>query len=232
MSEAQAFRLRVTFRKSGRLALLSHLEVARALERTVRRAGLPFAVSQGFSPHMKIAFGAALPVGVGGTQECFDLYLTRYIAPEKAREALEAASVADLMPSSCEYLGNKAPAPSVAYPVSTYLVELAFLPKKGEPGGTEDKEPGRAEGLNKPCVSAELLVPPETVLVKRKNGEKELASADFLVGPLEGEGNMLRFSLRAHASGSLRVDAFVAALLAAHPDLEASAITRIAQRPV
>ena len=60
MSEPQQiFRLRLTFAKQGRLAMLSHLEVARALERTVRRAGLPYAVSQGFSPHMLIAFGAA-----------------------------------------------------------------------------------------------------------------------------------------------------------------------------
>ncbi len=54
--------------------MLSHLELARALERAVRRAQLPFAVSQGFSPHMRIAFGAALPVGVGGTAEIFDLF--------------------------------------------------------------------------------------------------------------------------------------------------------------
>ena len=65
MADPRNFRLRVEFCKQGRLALLSHLEVARALERAVRRAGLPFAISQGFSPHMKIAFGAALPVGVG-----------------------------------------------------------------------------------------------------------------------------------------------------------------------
>ena len=32
---------------------------------------------------MRIAFGAALPVGVGGTAEYFDLFLERYIAPDK-----------------------------------------------------------------------------------------------------------------------------------------------------
>ncbi len=77
MPDPSNFRLRVYFRKSGRCAMLSHLEVARALERAVRRAGLPYAISQGFSPHMKIAFGAALPVGVGGARECFDLQMTR-----------------------------------------------------------------------------------------------------------------------------------------------------------
>ena len=38
------------FRKSGRLRFLSHLELARALERSVRRAGLPYAVTQGSAP--------------------------------------------------------------------------------------------------------------------------------------------------------------------------------------
>ena len=79
MADPRLFRLRVTFHETGRLAMLSHLELARALERAVRRAQLPFAVSQGFSPHMRIAFGAALPVGVGGTAEIFDLFLTDYV---------------------------------------------------------------------------------------------------------------------------------------------------------
>ena len=38
---------------------------------------------------MKIAFGAALPVGVGSTCEIFDLQLTRYLAPDKALAALQ-----------------------------------------------------------------------------------------------------------------------------------------------
>ena len=86
MADPRLFRLRVTFRETGRLAMLSHLELARALERAVRRAQLPFAVSQGFSPHMRIAFGAALPVGVGGTAEIFDLFLTDYVPALRALE--------------------------------------------------------------------------------------------------------------------------------------------------
>ena len=93
MADPRLFRLRVTFRESGRLSMLSHLELARALERAVRRAQLPFAVSQGFSPHMRIAFGAALPVGVGGTAEIFDLFLTDYVPAPRALAALQEASL-------------------------------------------------------------------------------------------------------------------------------------------
>ena len=72
------FRLRVRYRKTGRLRWLSHLEVVHALERSIRRARLPYAVTQGFSPHMKASFGPALPVGTAGEHEYFDVWLTGY----------------------------------------------------------------------------------------------------------------------------------------------------------
>ena len=189
MADPRLFRLRVTFRETGRLAMLSHLELARALERAVRRAGLPYAVSQGFSPHMRIAFGAALPVGVGGTSEFFDLFLTDYVPPVKALAALQAASPADLMPTEACYVEPKAAAASVACPVSTYEVQLSAAPA--------------------------ALIVPETITVVRKKKEKTLAVADFLVGPVELDGDAVRFTLEAKPTGSLRADAFVRELLAA-----------------
>ena len=189
MADPCLFRLRVTFRETGRLAMLSHLELARALERAVRRAELPYAVSQGFSPHMRIAFGAALPVGVGGTSEFFDLFLTDYVAPAKALAALQEASPADLMPIEACYVEPKAAAASVACPVSTYEVQLSEAPV--------------------------ALSVPEAITVVRKKKEKTLAVADFLIGPVELNGATVRFTLEAKPTGSLRADAFVSELLAA-----------------
>lgn len=180
MSDPRLFRLRATFIEQGRLALLSHLEVAHTLERTVRRAGLPYAVSQGFSPHMKIAFGAALPVGVGSTCEIFDITLTDYVAPAAALEALQAASVADLMVQDCGYIEPRAAAASVAFPFSTYRVQCA-----GPVG--------------------EVQVP-ESIAVVRKKKQKELAVADFLATPFTVEGTAAVFTLEAKPTGSLRPD--------------------------
>ena len=178
----RVFRLRCTFVEQGRLALLSHLEVAHTLERTVRRARLPFAISQGFSPHMKIAFGAALPVGVGSTCEIFDLQLTEYVAPAKALSALQAASVADLMVQDCCYIENKAAAASVAFPFSTY--EVAFA------------QPVARIGI------------PETIGVVRKRKEKILVVSDYLVAPFSLSEGATRavFTLEAKPTGSLRPD--------------------------
>ncbi len=143
MADPRLFRLRVTFRETGRLAMLSHLELARALERAVRRAQLPFAVSQGFSPHMRIAFGAALPVGVGGTAEIFDLFLTDYVPAPRAlappasggesRRLVRGARARRPVPSRrCRRPADLYPppawdaAPSVA--LSTYEVVLSEAP--------------------------------------------------------------------------------------------------------
>lgn len=171
------FRLRVTYAETGRLVMLSHLEMARAMERAVRRAGLPYAVSQGFSPHMKIAFGAALPVGVGGMNEIIDVSLTEYVAPEKALAALQAASAPDLMPHEARYVTKEDAAASVAYPISTYEAVLD----------------GCAEGL----------ALPEEVRVVRKKKEKVLVPAEFSCAPMKAEGNTLTFVLEAKPTGRL-----------------------------
>ncbi|MEQ3362690.1 TIGR03936 family radical SAM-associated protein [Raoultibacter massiliensis] len=206
MPDPSNFRLRVYFRKSGRCAMLSHLEVARALERAVRRAGLPYAISQGFSPHMKIAFGAALPVGVGGTRECFDLQMTRYIAPEKVADALMEASVPDLMVTSCEYIGSRDLAASVAYPISTYRVVLSDTP--------------------------EHLDVPDEITVVRKKKEKILDPAEFLVGEIDQNKNILVFTLHAKPTGSLRPDVLLANMLDGDSGIYALSITRVEQRAV
>ena len=207
MTDPSLFRLRVRFAKMGRCVLLSHLELARALERAVRRARLPFAVSQGFSPHMKIAFGAALPVGVGGLDECFDLLLTQYVAPEKALEALQAASVDDLMPTACSYIGPRDAAASVAYPISSYQARIANL-------------------------SGEFLSVPDEIRVLRKKKEKILRVSDYLRGSLRYSTELVEtalggvsgaqdlqtltevlFELEAKPTGSLRPDVFLQACL-------------------
>lgn len=190
MPDPNLFRLRITFCKQGRLALLSHLEVARALERAVRRAGLPYAISQGFSPHMKIAFGAALPVGVGGLREIVDLQLVRYIAPERVLEVLQSSSAPDLMVKDCCYIEAGAPAASVAYPVSTYRALFS-------------------------CAPTSLSLPDEITVVRKKK-EKVLRVADFLVGDINLAGSVATFSLQAKPTGSLRPDVLLKACVSGY----------------
>lgn len=65
----------ITFRKTGLLKYLGHLDVVRAFDRAIRRAKLPVAYSQGFSPHTLLSFAMPLPVGVSGENELAGLEL-------------------------------------------------------------------------------------------------------------------------------------------------------------
>ncbi|MEF9475800.1 MAG: TIGR03936 family radical SAM-associated protein [Candidatus Mariimomonas ferrooxydans] len=68
-------KLRIRFSKTGELRYLSHLEVMTAFLRAIRRAKILLIYSKGNHPHPKISFGPALPVGVEGTNEYFDIEL-------------------------------------------------------------------------------------------------------------------------------------------------------------
>jgi radical SAM-linked protein len=68
-------RIRLRFTKTGKVRWTSHRDIARVWERTMRRAGLPVAYSQGFSPHPKLHFGLALSTGHESVAEFLDIDL-------------------------------------------------------------------------------------------------------------------------------------------------------------
>lgn len=53
----------------------SHLDIVRAIYRTIRRSHLPILNSTGFSPRYLVSFGPPLPVGVTSESEYFDIFL-------------------------------------------------------------------------------------------------------------------------------------------------------------
>ncbi|QRN81612.1 MAG: DUF2344 domain-containing protein, partial [Nocardiopsis sp. BM-2018] len=80
-------RLRVRYAKRGRMRFASHRDIARALERALRRASVPVAFSAGFSPHPKISYTGAAPTGA----EYLELTLAEARRPEEVRVAIDAA---------------------------------------------------------------------------------------------------------------------------------------------
>jgi radical SAM-linked protein len=54
----------------------------RSWERALRRAGIPLAYSEGFSPGPRLALAAPLPVGVTSSGELMDVYLAQRVAPQ------------------------------------------------------------------------------------------------------------------------------------------------------
>ncbi len=68
-------KIRFEFQKVGELCYLSHLELMRALQRALRRAGVPLAYTQGFNPQPKVSVAQALAVGVEGLRELGEVEL-------------------------------------------------------------------------------------------------------------------------------------------------------------
>ncbi|MEZ5371931.1 MAG: TIGR03936 family radical SAM-associated protein [Microthrixaceae bacterium] len=66
-------RARIRYTVTGRIRFLGHRDVARTWERALRRAGMPVAYSEGFSPRPKLHFGLALSVGHESLAEYVDV---------------------------------------------------------------------------------------------------------------------------------------------------------------
>jgi radical SAM-linked protein len=86
-----AQRLVIRYSKSGRMRFASHRDIARAVERGVRKAGLPVAYSAGFSPHPKISYAGGAPTGTASEAEYLEIALTGVCAAPDVRDRLNAA---------------------------------------------------------------------------------------------------------------------------------------------
>ncbi len=68
-------RVRVRFSKQGKIRFTSHRDLARVWERALRRADIPIAYTEGFSPRPKLSFGLALSTGHESHGEYLDVAL-------------------------------------------------------------------------------------------------------------------------------------------------------------
>ncbi len=84
-------KLRVRYAKRGRLRFSSTRDFQRALERALRRAGVPMAFSAGFHPHPRISYANAAPTGTASEAEYFEISLTERVSVTAVRAALDDA---------------------------------------------------------------------------------------------------------------------------------------------
>ncbi len=188
-------RLRISFARRDGTRYLSHLELMRMWERTLRRAGWRLAYSHGFNPHPKMSLAAALPVGVAGEAELMEVQL------ETARPVEEAATeLASQLPSGIEVRAvEDVPLDAPALQRSLQAAEyLAVCPK----APSEDQLLREVERM----VAAEQLM-------RERKKEARVQSYDlrpmirFLEATRDGAGRpVVRMELRTDAQGAGRPD--------------------------
>jgi radical SAM-linked protein len=69
-------RIRAIFAKTEPMRFTSHLDLYRAWERMLRRAGLSLVFSQGYNPRPKLQLAAPLPLGITSCTEIIDFWLS------------------------------------------------------------------------------------------------------------------------------------------------------------
>jgi radical SAM-linked protein len=115
-------RLRITFSKGGLLRYSGHLDLARAWERSLRRAGIPVAYSHGFNPRPRIQLAAALPLGHAGEAELLDVWLERPVAVGELARALQPALLEGLVVKEVREVPVQQPALPAQVAASEYEV--------------------------------------------------------------------------------------------------------------
>ncbi len=79
---------RMGLTKGEALRFISHLDYAEVIRRAMLRAKLPVNYSEGFNPHMKMTFLAALALGVTSDAEYMDVELTEELEPQEIENRL------------------------------------------------------------------------------------------------------------------------------------------------
>ena len=89
------------FVKAESVRWLGHLDILRAFERAVRRAGLPIAFTLGFNPRVRINFASALSTGITGSAEPAVIELTEALTPNIVGERLNCVLPPGLSVNGC-----------------------------------------------------------------------------------------------------------------------------------
>lgn len=128
-------RLRLQYAKRGRMRFSSTRDFQRALERAVRRSGLPVAFSSGFHPHPRISYANAAPTGTASEAEYVEIALVERVDPQAVRDALDTA-----LPHGLDVIRVVEAGPgSLADPLEASVWRVEFRATDGD--GPEAGEP-------------------------------------------------------------------------------------------
>ena len=139
MPEDKLHRYRIRYSKGPLLRFIGHLDLLRTWERTLRRAKVPIAYTQGFHPHPRINLGVALPLGFSSECELIDLWVETEISPTVLCSTITEALPPGLEPHSIDEVDLSSPSLQLSIEWAEY--QVAFepgLPKENVESGVED----------------------------------------------------------------------------------------------
>ncbi len=190
----------VTFEKGYPLRHIGHLDLMRAMQRALRRSGLPIRFSNGFNPHILLSFASPLSVGVVGLREVMDVPVSGECDPELFGETLGRALPAALPVRAVRAVPDD-------FPTLMALVSGSKIRILIPAGPVADKV---AEAFNR-FMSADGCV----TLRKTKSGENRTDIRPFVADASiqkSSEGYTLFVTVANRKEGSLKPSVLVQAL--------------------
>jgi radical SAM-linked protein len=187
-------KLRLRFAKCGDLRLVSHHDLMRCLERMLRRAQVPIAMTQGFNPRPKVVFASALAVGIESCCEVVDLELSEACEPSALLARLRTVA-----PPGFD-LKDVRPLPQGASPPRPLSVEYCI--------------PIPADRQNAAELSLQSLLTSTTWPLSRRRPHRESTfdlRPQLIAAELTTKG-LLRFRLKVSPDGSARPEELLEAL--------------------
>ena len=167
----------VVFSKVPRLRHIGHLDLMRAMQRALRRSGLPLCYSQGFNPHILLSFASPLSVGMPGKREIMEVPIAEDMPADAFLQKLRAALPPELPCLSAHPVDDRHPAPMALLSAAMYEARLDAVP------------PGLDEAL--PRFLAQSEIP---AVRKTKTGLKP-CDIRPMIYDLSLAGDTLRFTL-------------------------------------
>ena len=163
------------FEKGERIRHIGHLDIQRAVQRGLRRSGLPVAYSNGFNPHILVAFASALSTGACGLREIMDVTMAREVTETEFLTCMNRAMPPELRLQEARRVEDRHPALTASLKAAMY--ELRFRD---------------AEQAEKLIAAIPVLMKRETVpaVRKTKSGLKECDIKPWIYA-LRGEGSVV-----------------------------------------
>ena len=231
--QGAARRVRVAFRRTGRAAFSSHLDLVRVVPRVFRRAEIPMHYSQGFHPKPEMTFGPALALGISTLDEYVDVKLSADVDCESLPGLLQPGAPEGLVFTAAVALGPDDPSLNKVIDGTRYVAAVPWSWLRGQ--GLMDLDAVRArvaarraepiiairktEGIGKKVDVGALLLD-----VAVGEGDEAVTAAGYA-----GELLALAFLTRVTASGAAKPSEVVDGLLGTAGDEVPARFIRVAQ---
>ncbi|MBQ3824180.1 MAG: DUF2344 domain-containing protein [Clostridia bacterium] len=179
-----AFKVRITFRKSAAVRYVSHLDMMRAFKRALRRSGLPIVYTEGFNVHPVMIFTPPLSVGYMSECELLDIGLTVEVSLKEVLKRLAASLPDGFM--ALKAVVPERPISDIAF--STWKAESPALSGKGEE------------------VKALLSAKTVPVAKNTKGGDTTVDAAPYLKDAVYEDGEVGRLTLTLPSGNDLTIN--------------------------